>query len=825
LRVGALALLALGARVSAEAPPAAPALPPPASAKVDFVREVQPIFAARCVACHGARKQAGGLRLHRRRDALAGGDDGLVILPGKGAESRLVQYVAGAVKDKAMPPGGPRLTDREIGLLRAWIDQGASWPESADEKATRSAHWSFRPVARPPVPSVRNKSWVINSIDAFVLAKLEAKGIKPSPPADRATLIRRVSLDLTGLPPTPEEADAFAKDPQPGAYERLVDRLLASPHYGERWGRHWLDLARYADSNGYTIDTARQMWMYRDWVIRAFNEDMPFDRFTTEQLAGDLLPAPEGGRLIATGFHRNTLVNEEGGTDQEQFRIEAVVDRVNTTGTVWLGLTVGCAQCHSHKYDPISQREYYQLLAFFNSQDEPTLTFPNPEQARQQEQLKAQVAAVQAEVKDYEVQHPAAAGKDETRSRLGARLKELQSREKELAKAIPTALVMQEREAPRQTYVHLRGDFLRQGLPVQPGVPSVLPPLPSNLKAPNRLDLARWLVDPANPLTARVTVNRFWQEHFGRGLVETENDFGTQGTPPTHPELLDWLASCFARGDGGRKTDQPGPPSSVSRLPASPAPNTQHPTPNAWSLKALHRLIVTSATYRQSSRFRPELQSVDPGNRLLARQSRLRLDAEIIRDEALAASGLLCPKIGGPSVFPPQPGGTDLFTQVKKNWKASEGEDRYRRGMYTFHWRSSPYALFATFDAPNGNVACTRRLRSDTPTQALMLANDESFFEMAQALASRLMREGGASDEARVRYGFRRCLGREPSPGELKRLLEYYRSQAREFEASPAEAEKAAPGERPEGTSAPHAAAWTALARVLLNLDEFITRE
>jgi mono/diheme cytochrome c family protein/ribosomal protein L29 len=871
------AFAAAGAAALADAKAVDPAkLPPPAAAQMDFVRDIRPIFAAKCYACHGPDRQMGGLRLHRAADGLAGGDSGPVIVPGKSAESRLVHLVAGLVENRVMPPAGPRLTSQQVGVLRAWIDQGASWPDTADTAAPQSTHWAFRPIKPPSLPKVRNQAWVINPIDVFILARLEQKGLRPSPPADRVTLIRRASLDLTGLPPTPEEVDAFISDRQPGAYERVVDRLLASPHYGEKWGRHWLDQARYADSNGYTIDGPRQMWMYRDWVINALNQDMPFDQFTIQQLAGDLLweeVRKQGNRaavqgngemgkwgnggngkaaissfphfpissgtpspvsypdvVVATGFHRNTLINEEGGTDQEQFRVEAVADRVSTTGSVWLGLTVGCAQCHSHKFDPISQREYYRLFAFFNNADEPTVTFPTPEQTRQQEELKAQLAAARKELADYDQAQKAKgvtqpAKSDAVRVRLAARVTELQARDKDLARAIPSAMVMKERETPRVTNVHLRGDFLRKGAVVEPGVPGVLPPLPAEVKRPTRLDLARWLVDPRNPLTPRVIVNRIWQQHFGHGLVETENDFGTQGTPPTHPELLDWLASYFVAGVRG----QAGYPLRGWRVGgkpvSSPSPIPHPPSPSgAWSLKNLHRLIVTSATYRQSSAI-PNPQLLDPQNKLLGRQNRLRLEAEVIRDAALAASGLLSRKMGGPSVFPPQPAGTDAFTQVKKNWKVSEGEDRYRRGVYTWRWRSSPYALFAAFDAPDGNVTCTRRVSSNTPLQSLMLANDEGFFEMAQGLASRVMREATTSDEERLRSAFRRCLSREPSPAEAARVLEYYRSQVSQFEGAPQAAEAAAPKNRPEGMDAAHAAAWTAVARVLMNLDEFITRE
>jgi mono/diheme cytochrome c family protein len=855
LCAAALGVVPAAAVLAAEAPKPASAgdpakLPAAAARPVDFVRDIRPLFQAKCFACHGPDKQQGGLRLHRRALAMAGGDGGPVLAAGRSAESRLVHYVAGLVDGKRMPPAGAPLTAEQIGLIRGWIDQGAAWPQSADLPDPPSRHWAFRPVRRPALPAVKDRSWPINPIDAFILARLEAKGLRPSPPAEPVTLIRRLSLDLTGLPPTPDDVAAFVREYEAeraerttapphhrttGAYERLVDRLLDSPHYGERWGRHWLDLARYADSNGYTIDGARQMWMYREWVINALNRDLPFDRFTIEQLAGDLLPEATKDQIIATGFHRNTLINEEGGTDQEQFRVEAVNDRVATTGSVWLGLTVGCAQCHSHKYDPISQREYYQLFAFFNNQDEPVVPYPTPEQAEEQRDVRRQVAAARKELEAYDKAHPEAEkAKDPAREKLAARVKELTDRERELGRRIPTAMVLRERKEPRVTAMHIRGDFLRRGAPVEPGVPSCLPPLDGEPKSLTRLDLARWLVDPANPLTARVTVNRVWQRYFGRGLVETENDFGTQGTPPSHPELLDWLAAAFSspatvtavdRGTEGQRDRGKDPGSSSLHPSVSPSLRRHGNAELGWSLKSLHRLIVTSAAYRQSSRFREDLRKADPQNVLLGRQNRLRLEAEVIRDSALAASGLLSRKIGGPSVFPPQPAGTDLFSQVKKNWKASEGEDRYRRGLYTFLWRSNPYPLFTAFDAPDGNVACTRRPRSNTPLQSLMLANDESFVEMAQGLAAEAMSREGLSDEQRMLYAFRRCLARGPSPAELRRLTDFYRTQVLRFQAAPKDAEAAAPARRPEGWDAPRAAAWTALARVLLNLDEFVTRE
>jgi mono/diheme cytochrome c family protein len=820
----------------------------PAIGHVDYTRDVKPILARNCVKCHGPDKQRGGLRLDTAAAVRKGGDTGSAVTPGHGDKSRLVLAITGAEGVKPMPPKGPPLDAAQAAVLRAWIDAGAGAPtgEVAAVSAA-SKHWSFQPIARPALPTVKDKAWVRNPIDRFILARLEKEGGTPSPEADRATLIRRLSLDLLGLPPSPREVDEFVADRRPDAYEELVDRLLASPHYGERWGRHWLDLARYADSNGYSIDAPRSMWPYRDWVIGAFNRDLPFDQFVVEQLAGDLLPpgadAPgsPNERLVATGFHRNTQINQEGGIDEEQFRVEAIVDRVNTTGSVFLGLTVGCCQCHDHKFDPISQREYYQLFAFFNSVDEPMLELPTPEQSKKRAAVQGRIAALEQRlaaldavtpekveawegklttedkahlsVKVRDILAVAINGRDAKQQQLvldayrmadltrhvvaalgdsnplaapfhveamNARnllAKQIADLKKELP-VIPTTLVVRERPAPRVTTIHLGGDFLRKGAVVAPGVPSVLPSLPAK-DAPTRLDLAKWIVDPKNPLTARVTVNRMWQAYFGLGLVETENDFGTQGTPPSHPELLDWLASEF-----------------VARK---------------WSMKAMHKLIVCSATYRQASKARPDLATLDPRNRLLAKQSRLRLEAEEVRDAALTASGLMTPTVGGPSVFPPQPPGVYAFTQVPRDWKASAGPDRYRRGMYTFFWRSAPHPGLTVFDAPDSTSACTRRNCSDTPLQALTLLNDQAFFECAQGLAARVLKEGGTGDNERLAYGFRLCTARLPNAREREVLSRLLTKQREKYNVS-------------TGSDA-ESALWTAVGRVLLNLDEFITRE
>jgi hypothetical protein len=650
-------------------------------------------------------------------------------------------------------------------------------------------------VKRPALPAVSFQDWPRSAIDHFVLARLEAKSIEPSPPTARATLIRRVFLDLIGLLPSPARVDAFLRDSRPFAYEQLVDELLASPHYGERWGRHWLDQARYADSDGYAIDGARVMWPYRDWVIRALNADMPFDRFTIEQLAGDLLPDPTTEQLVATGFHRNTLINQEGGSDPEQFRNEAVVDRVNTTGAVWLGLTVGCAQCHAHKFDPISQPEYYQLFAFFNSGTDKNSHAPQivaaPAAAQTElEQLRDDLARARDELDEHKKQAPDA---EDRLKQLEKYVKESENRLRRYEDRYGRTMIMRERSEPRGTFVLVRGDFLRPAEQVTPNVPAVLGTLPVS-STNSRLDLARWLVGPANPLTARVTVNRIWLQYFGRGLVETENDFGTQGTAPSHPRMLDWLAAELIHQN--------------------------------WSRKAIHRLIVTSATYRQASTARPDLRELDADNRLLARQARLRVTAEIVRDVALSAAGVLSRRIGGPSVYPPQPEGVYAFTQNKKNWRTSEGANRFRRGMYTFFYRSAAHPFLTTFDTPNFQTTCTRRLRSNTPLQSLTMANEQSIMDAAQGLAKRVLSAALVRDDERLMYAFRCCISRPPTEYELERLRVFLQAQHESFQVDAQGArDVVAAAALPKAIDEVQYAAWVAVSRLLMNLDEFVTRD
>ncbi len=803
-----------------------------AAERIDYLKEIKPILSGACYQCHSETQQKGGLRLDTGANALKGGEKGPVIVPGKNEESLLIKAVSGTAKDlPRMPYKKTPLDDEKIALLKRWIDEGAKSP--ANEKAQSVLHWSFvPPPEKIPVPQVKQKNWAHNPIDNFILARLEKEKIKPSPEADRVTLIRRVSLDLIGLPPSIEEVDAFVKDKRRDAYERLIERLLNSKHYGERWGRHWLDAARYADSNGFSIDAPRQIWSYRDWVINAVNQDMPFDEFTIEQLAGDLLPNATMEQKIATGFHRNTMINQEGGIDKEQFRVESIIDRVNTTATTWLGLTVGCAQCHDHKFDPILQKEYYQLFAFLNNQEEPDLQIASPDDVTKQEALRREIESAEAELMSYvdsvasEVETWQKSLSPEEVAKLKAEIttvletppdkralkqklllvdqirkgdedyKKRKSQLTKLEKKKPeftTTMVLQERKEPRESFLFIKGDFTRHGDPVFPGVPKILPPLPAETKNPNRLDLAKWLVDPKNPLTARVAMNRIWLHYFGKAIVETENDFGTQGSVPSHPELLDWLANEFIK--------------------------------QKWSQKAMHRLIVTSATYRQSSRARPELNIIDPYNKLLARQNRFRLDAEIVRDVELAASGLLSKKVGGPSVYPPIPDGVMTLGQTKREWKVSEGEDRYRRGMYTFFYRATPPPGLMVFDEPESTSACTRRIRSNTPLQSLTLLNDSGFMEFAQGLALRVLKEVPQNDEARINHAFKLCLSREPKADEQKRVKELLVEQLQSYESAPDEAKSLLPKKLPKNADVRQLAAWTTVSRVLLNLDETITRE
>ncbi len=798
-----------------------------------FEERIRPVLATRCQGCHNEELKTSGLSLASREAALEGGTRGVAIVPGSPENSPLIAAVdhSGPLR---MPPTGP-LSDSEIEDFRTWVRNGAAWGKAGVGPTTAEALWSLRPVQRVEPPRLHNLDLARNEIDHFVVAKLEAEGLALSPEASRTTLIRRASLDITGLPPTPDEVRGFLEDDSPDAYERLVERLLESPHYGERWGRHWLDIARYADTNGYSIDGPRSIWRYRDWVIDALNDNMPFDQFVIEQVAGDLLAEPTKTQLVATGFHRNTMVNQEGGIDFEQYRVEAVVDRVRTTGAAFLGLTLACARCHDHKFDPISQREFFQIYSFFNDVDElggnleetvgrsrmmhPILEFGDPASLEKRDRLQREIdrhgkelAKLQQSLEtSWDERFPSggdseieiareiiAMPPDERSSVQDSVLKRVFSKHvkeyeakanqiRELRRNLPDiewTMIMRDLPEPRDAYIHVQGDFTRKGDTVRPGTPRVLPPLPQDAPR-NRLGLARWIVSAENPLTPRVTVNRIWQRYFGLGLVETENDFGSQGSAPSHPELLDWLAAEFVRRN--------------------------------WNLKEMHRLILHSATYRQTSDYRLDAAEVDPGNRLLARQNRIRLEAEIIRDVALAASGLLSPAIGGPSVYPPQPAGAGQFTQVDRKWKADDGPNRYRRGMYTYFIRSAAHPGLILFDAPIAQESVTRRNRSNTPLQALTLLNDESQTEFAAGLASRILDHSENRDD-RIRHAFEICLSRPPARPERERLGEFLGSMRDEFATNSDAREEA-------GADSAEAAAWMAAARVMINLDEFVTRQ
>jgi Protein of unknown function (DUF1553)/Protein of unknown function (DUF1549)/Planctomycete cytochrome C len=779
-----LAFAAVGAAGRALADPGTPG----ASRSVDFNRDVRPILAKNCFACHGSdeKHREAGLRLDVRENAVKPLADGkTAIVPGQADRSELVRRITAKGADERMPPADANssLTKDQTQILAQWIAQGARY----------SRHWSFEKPVRPKLPRLTaiagRTEWPANPVDLFIAEKLSTAGLDPSPPADPYVLIRRLSLDLRGLPPTPEEVDRFVHDADGARYERLVDRMLADPAFGERWARPWLDLARYADSAGYASDPLRTIWLYRDWVIDAFNADMPFDQFTTEQLAGDLLPHPTQDQLIATAFNRNTMTNTEGGTDDEEFRVAAVKDRVDTTMDVWMGLTIGCAKCHSHKFDPITQAEYYQFFAIFNQtadndqpDESPTLSFPSAEAARQREAIEAQIAALKKR---------AASKKD---PKLAAKIAKLvRSRPRD-----PSVPVMRElpRDKHRETHVMVKGNFLVPAESVGPGVPAFFGSLAKG-GPPDRLAMARWLVDRNNPLTARVAVNRIWSQIFGQGIVETEEDFGTQGRPPSHPELLDYLAVEFQE--------------------------------RGWDTKALIRLLVTSATYRQSSRETPDAVQKDPGNRLYGRAPRFRLEAEMVRDQALALSGLLSQKMKGPSVFPPQPDGLwrAAFNGSDRTWSTSSGPEAHRRGLYTFWRRTIPYPSMTTFDAPSREVCSVRRIRTNTPLQAFVTLNDPVYVEAAQALSRRIMVEGGHSPHERCQYALRLCLARPPKPEQVAELESLLLDERRHYQADLKAARQLASGAEgkvPTDLDTADLAAWTVVANVLLNLDGVLTK-
>ena len=831
---------------------------PAAVAGVSFADDIEPLLRKHCVICHGEALQQSGLRLDRRDAALRGGESGPVIEPGDASASVLIKRLEGLEGLQRMPPSHP-LSGQDIDTFRAWIAEGAQWdvPRESADSSVGSGHWAFRPNKRPAVPDVRNKGWVRNPIDAFVLARLERERLEPSPEAPANSLVRRVHLDLTGLPPSPEDIVAAAD------YEALVDRLLESDHFGERWASYWLDQVRYADSDGYEKDTVRpHAWRYRHWLIEALNDDLPFDRFTADQIAGDLMPGATREQRVATGFYRNTLKNREGGVNVEEFRFEEVVDRTNTVATVWLGLSMECARCHDHKYDPITQKDYYRMFAFFNDLDEVDIDAPMPGEMGPYLQAKPrfnrELEAIYGKYRVRELMAPwtekmlwasenpgveyewdtswdiLALYLDDGQRILRTPASERPWREdyaltewflrnysrvtskqeyeatgfKEAVKEVHAlvadfpdvsrARAVQADAAGRRSHVHLAGEWNDLGEEVSRGTPVTLPPIESKDPVPSRRDLAGWLVSRENPLTARVAVNRIWQEYFGTGLVATSDNFGLRGESPSHPELLDWLAAEFI--DSG------------------------------WRLKHVHRLIATSATYRQASDWRQDLAETDPSNRLLARQVRLRLPAETLRDASLAVSGLLEPRVGGRSVRPYQPEGvTDLSYGGSVKWPESAGSDKYRRGLYIHFQRTTPYPFFANFDLQERNVVQCTRTRSNTPLQALNLLNDPVFFEMAQGLAYRVLDETpGATFDSRLERAFALCLARMPTSSEREAMHDYFVRQRAMLEEDRETARlwfpfKIDPARQPSDPTA--LAAWVGMSRILLNMDEFITRE
>ena len=760
---------------------------PAAAQPVDFAKDIRPILAAQCYTCHGPdeKSRKADLRLDIRDDAVKAG----ALAPGKADASELLKRITTDEPTERMPPASakkPPLTAQQIDLLRRWVNEGAKYGE----------HWSFTKLKRPPVPDAAG----VNAIDRFVRARLAAEKLTPAAPADKTTLARRLTLDLTGLPPTPEEVRAFVADATPDAYEKLVTRLLASPHYGERMAIFWLDLVRYADTIGYHSDNPMNVSPYRDYVIRAFNRNLRFDQFTVEQLAGDLLPQPTLEQQVATAYNRLLQTTEEGGAQAREYEAKYAADRVRNFGQVWLGGTIMCAECHNHKFDPYTAADFYSMAAFFADvqegavgRREPGLPVPTPEDEKRLAELTAAAAAAQQKLDTRSAVVPVSALKAERAAATAAA-----KARAEFDAGIPRALTTKA-GPPRTVRILPRGNWLDATGPVMsPNTPGFLPPLAkADAKArPTRLDLARWTVSADNPLTARVFVNRVWKQFFGAGIARSLEESGAQGELPTHPELLDWLAAEF-------QTD--------------------------WDVKRLVRLIVTSETYRQSSAETPALRELDPFNRLLARQGRWRLDAEFVRDGALASSGLLNRQVGGKSVFPYQPPGYwAALNFPTREWQKDTGEKVYRRGMYT-HWqRSFPHPAMVAFDAPSREECTCDRPRSNIPQQALVLLNDPEFVEAARAFAARTISAGGADDATKVAWAFTTATSRAPKPEEAKVLLDLLARQRAEYAANPANATRLlAVGDRPPpaGANPEELAAWTNVCRAVLNLHEAITRQ
>jgi mono/diheme cytochrome c family protein len=808
--------------------------PAPKTPPVDYSRDIKPILAGTCYACHGPDdgKRKAKLRVDVREEAIKE-----AIKPGDPAGSPLYQRIISKDADEVMPPPNSkreRLTPAQAELVRRWIEQGAKF----------DVHWAYLKPTRPAAPSVKNQAWLRDPIDSFVLAKLETLKVQPAAEADRITLIRRLSFDLTGLPPTPPEVDAWLSDRSPDAYEKLVDRLLASKHYGERMALYWLDLVRYADTGGYHSDNHRDIYLYRDYVIKAFNDNKPFDRFTVEQLAGDLLPSATKQDLIASGYNRLLQTTEEGGAQAKEYAAKYAADRVRNISVVWLATTMGCCECHNHKFDPFTMRDFYSLASFFadirekavGRQDQTPL--PTPEQAAQLKELDDKIAALQplltkqtpeleAAQAEWELKVHNSDGKalpknilaivaiqdvhrnDKQKQELATyyrtiapflekprkELADVQGKKAALLKIVPTTLVSMSGPA-RTMRILPRGNWLDDsGEVVRPSLPAFFGTLDPKTQA-NRMDLAKWLTSPEHPLVARVFVNRLWKLSFGQGIVRSLDDFGTQGTMPTHKELLDWLALEFI--DSG------------------------------WNVKHVHKLMLMSAVYRQSSVGSKEQRDRDPGNHWLARQNRYRIDAELVRDNALAVSGLLVRKIGGPSVKPYQPAGYWSFLNFPtRDWFEDKGEDQYRRGLYTYWQRSFLHPSLLAFDAPSREECTTERPRSSTPLQALVLLNDPTYVEAARAFAERIIKEGGPNVGDRLNWSYRQALSRSIKPEETKILTELYRKHHDEYTKDAKQAQQlVSVGQRPvpKDIEPAELAAWTSVARVILNLHEMITR-
>ena len=803
---------------------------------ISFSQDIQPILAKRCFACHGPADQEANLAFHDRSLATIEAESGdIAIVPGQPDESSLIYRVSSEDESVRMPPEGEPLSAHEIKLLSDWIASGAEY----------TAHWAFVKPERAQIPQIDNPQRAHNPIDNFVFTKLDAISLAPALQAGRATLIRRLYLDLTGLLPPIEDVSAFENGEL--EYSDIVDELLSSDHFGERWGRHWLDLARYADSFGYERDDVRpNAWRYRDWVIQSFNRNQPYDQFLTEQLAGDLLDDSSIEQQIATGLHRMNIKNNESGINKEDYRNREMVDRVNTTSTSMLGITLGCCQCHSHKYDPFTQVDYYRLYAFFNNIELiDTDIAGTPTERQRYEKAQAELNAHEKQLKALQTlltemrKHSsfvAWRGDDKKKTEMAISLltqsdsltaairnpqenpqqlnrlwKSLAGRSDDVNKAL-RQLSVQKRHLPkpavmtlgesandrRSTHVLVRGDFKQKGLQVQAATPNVLPPFTARGETPDRLDLAGWIVSPENPLTARVAVNHTWAHLFGRGIVTSLDDFGTQGEPPTHAKLLDWLAVEF--------------------------------TESGWDRKQLIRTIVDSATYQQSSRM---IQSDNPqhqqafgtDNRLFARQSRFRVESEIVRDLFLDACGLLHREIGGPTVHPVLPSAvSDLGYKYKTRWVVSDQPQRYRRGLYIHFKRTNPYPTLLMFDGPESNVCQAMRNRSNTPLQALATLNDPVFVECAQALGQRLA-SMESTDEDRLKFLSMRCLGRVSEPRENAALLELLNKERNWYHSHPAAAGKLVGQYSTDLEHNHETAAWIIIARTVLNLDEFVTRE